>query len=250
MQDGGQRPAGGRARRWADHRTRRRGDIVDAAVRAIRRRGSGVTMDEIAAEAGMAKPVLYRMFRDKAELYRAVGAAVAETMLIPALVAELSAQRQPRDYAAAMIDTYLRLIEAEPELYRFVVHPPLDARPAASEVVGTYKQVIAEHLAGVIAAPLRDAQLDPGLALPWAHALVGMVHEAGDWWIERRTISRDELTTHLTALVWGGVAAIYEARSGAGRDAALAAPASPARAGSRPLPAALTRSPTRSAAPG
>lgn len=168
-------------------------------------------MEEIAAEAGVAKPVLYRMFRDKAELHRAVGAAVAETMLIPALVAELSAERQPRDYVAAMIDTYLRLIEAEPELYRFVVHPPPDERPAAADVVGTYKQVIAEHLAGVIAPPLRDARLDPGLALPWAHALVGMVHEAGDWWIEHRTMSRSELATHLTALVWGGVAAVYEA---------------------------------------
>lgn len=190
-------------------------------MRAIRRRGSGVTMEEIAAEAGVAKPVLYRMFRDKAELYRTVGAAVAETMLIPALVAEVAVERQPRDYAAAMIGTYLRLIEAEPELYRFVVHPPIDERPAATDVVGTYKQVIAEHLAGVIATPLRDARLDPGLALPWAHALVGMVHEAGDWWIEHRTMSRDELTTHLTALVWGGVAAVYRAASTGGGVAAL-----------------------------
>lgn len=222
MQEGGQAVAiGGRRQRWEGHRARRRGDIVGAAVRAIRSRGAGVTMEEIAAEAGVAKPVLYRMFRDKAELYRTVGAAVAETMLIPALVAELSVERHPREYAAAMIDTYLRLIEAEPELYRFVVHPPLEERPAASDVVGTYKQAIAEHLARVIEGPLRDARLDPGLALPWAHALVGMVHEAGDWWIEHRTMHRAELAAHLTALVWGGVAAVY-------RAAAPRSPAAPA----------------------
>jgi AcrR family transcriptional regulator len=201
---------GARRRRWESHRARRRGDIVEAAVRAIRRRGAAVTMDEIAAEAGVAKPVLYRMFRDKAELYRAAGAAVAERLLIPALVAELAVERHPREHAAAMIDTYLRLIDAEPELYRFVVHPPLDERPAAPDLVGTYKQVIAEHLARIIEAPLREAHLDPALARPWAHALVGMVHEAGDWWIEHRSIRREELTAHLTALVWGGVAAVYQ----------------------------------------
>ena len=189
--------------------------MIEAAVRAIRRRGTAVTMDDIAAEAGVAKPILYRVFRDKADLYRAVGSRVAEELLIPALVAELERDRHPREHAAAMIDTYLRLIEAEPELYRFVVHPALDDRPVTPELVGTYKQAIAEHLTRVIGAALRQAGLDSGGAEPWAHALVGMVHEAGDWWIEHRTLSRADLAAYLTALTWGGFADLYHRSGGA-----------------------------------
>ena len=199
-----------RHKRWEDHRAQRRRDLIEAAVRAIRRRGTAVTMDDVAAEAGVAKPILYRVFRDKAELYRAVGSRVAEELLIPALTGELARDRHPREHLAAMIDTYLGIIEAEPELYRFVVHPALDARPVAPDLVRTYKQVIAEHLARVIGGALRSAGLDSGGAEPWSHALVGMAHEAGDWWIEHRTMTREDLTRYLTALAWGGLAELYQ----------------------------------------
>ena len=167
-------------------------------------------MDDIAAEAGVAKPVLYRMFRDKAELYHAVGASVAEEQLIPALVAELSRRRDPRAYVSAMIDTYLRLIESEPELYRFVEHPALDERVGESDLVRTYKEVIADHLARVLHGALPHERRDVTVTQSWARALVGMVHEAGDWWMDRRTMSRDELTASLTELVWGGVSGVID----------------------------------------
>ena len=183
--------------------------MIEAAVRAVRRRGPAVTMDDVAAEAGVAKPILYRVFRDKSELYRAVGSHVADELLLPALVEELGREAHPREHVAAMIDLYLRLIEAEPQLYRFVVHPALDDRPVAPELVGTYKQVIAAHIARVIGSELRGAHADSGGAEPWSHALVGMVHEAGDWWIEHRTMTREDLSAYLTALAWDGFAGLY-----------------------------------------
>ncbi|MFN2581560.1 MAG: TetR/AcrR family transcriptional regulator, partial [Candidatus Dormibacteria bacterium] len=121
----------------------------------------------------------------------------------------LERDRHPREHIAVMIDTYLALIESEPELYRFVVHPALDDRSMTPDLVGTYKQVIAEHLTRVIGGALRATRLDSGGAEPWAHALVGMVHEAGDWWIEHRTMARGDLTNYLAALAWGGFADMY-----------------------------------------
>ena len=203
-------PTTGQERRWAGHREQRRRELVAAAVSAIRRLGPTVTMDDIAAEAGVAKPVLYRMFRDKAELYRAVGSSVAGEQLIPALVAELSQRRDPRAYVEAMIDTYLRLIESEPELYRFVMHPVLDERDVRPDLVRTYKEVIADHVARVIASVLPEGR-DITLTHSWSRALVGMVHEAGDWWIEERPISRAVLAAQLTDLAWGGVSALFSA---------------------------------------
>ena len=66
----------GRDARWEGHREARRSELVDATIRAIRRHGPGVGMDDIAAEAGTSKTVVYRHFDDRAGLYRAVVARI------------------------------------------------------------------------------------------------------------------------------------------------------------------------------
>src|SRR5438067_12547710 len=41
----------GRTRRWEGYRATRRAELVDAAIRAIRRHGAGLGMEDVAAEA-------------------------------------------------------------------------------------------------------------------------------------------------------------------------------------------------------
>src|SRR4051794_23207465 len=55
----------------------RREQLVDATLAAVGRHGAGVGMEEIAAEAGTSKAVVYRHFTDRSELYVAVCARVA-----------------------------------------------------------------------------------------------------------------------------------------------------------------------------
>ena len=89
-------------------------------------------MDEIAAEAGTSKTVVYRHFADRAELYVAVCNRVA-SQLLPKLRGRDREQRAaPREMVAAAIDTYLAFLEADPELYRFVVHQQALDRPTAT----------------------------------------------------------------------------------------------------------------------
>src|SRR5947209_3891593 len=93
-----------RRERWRGHREARRAQLVQAAVRAIRAHGPGVGMGVIAAEAGVTKPVLYRMFTDRADLYLAVGQHMAAdflTRLAPAM-ADLE-QAESRDRIAAVV---------------------------------------------------------------------------------------------------------------------------------------------------
>ena len=63
----------GRRQRWEGHREQRRALLVAAAIEAIREHGPEVGMDAIAGYAGVSKPVLYRYFADKSELWLAVG---------------------------------------------------------------------------------------------------------------------------------------------------------------------------------
>src|ERR1700759_1386100 len=62
-----------RSERWREHRKKVRGEIVEAAFRAIDRLGPELSVREIAEEAGTAKPKIYRHFHDKSDLFQAIG---------------------------------------------------------------------------------------------------------------------------------------------------------------------------------
>jgi AcrR family transcriptional regulator len=51
---------------------RRRRELLEAADRVVLRDGPGASMNAIAAEAGITKPILYRHFGDKGGLYAAL----------------------------------------------------------------------------------------------------------------------------------------------------------------------------------
>jgi AcrR family transcriptional regulator len=180
--------------------------MVRAAIEAVRTHGAGVSVAEIAAAAGITKPVLYRHFADRADLQRAVGQEAAR-MLLGRMAPELDPTREPAQLIRGVIDAFLAGIEDEPQLWRFVVHHPIE-REAGAEIVEDAREQIARMLATIIGERMRALGLDSGGAEAWAQGLVGMVHSAGDWWLERRTMSRTALTDYLTTLIWGGVSGV------------------------------------------
>ncbi|HYH31209.1 MAG TPA: TetR/AcrR family transcriptional regulator [Pseudonocardia sp.] len=187
-------------------RAARRAEMVQAAIEAVRRHGPAVSVAEISAAAGITKPVLYRHFTDRADLQRAVGRQAAE-MLLARMAPELDPEREPAQLVRGVIDAFLAGIEDEPQLWRFVVHHPIEREPGA-EVVDDAREQIARMLATIIGERLRALGLDSGGAEAWAQGLVGMVQSAGDWWLERRTMSREALTDYLTTLIWGGMSGV------------------------------------------
>lgn len=176
---------------------------------AVRAHGPGVSVADIAAEAGITKPVLYRHFDDRADLHRAVGHEAA-ALLMARIAPELMKNREPKEHIRGVVDGFLSGIEDEPQLWRFVVHNPGEHTPGA-EVVDDVRQTIAGLLSSLIGERLREAHLDAGGAEAWAIGLVGMVQSAGDWWLERQTMSRAEVTDYLTTLIWGGIAGVLGA---------------------------------------
>jgi AcrR family transcriptional regulator len=174
---------------------------VDATIRALTKHGPDVGMDEIAAEAGVTKPVLYRHFTDKSDLYLAVGQRGTEMLLArmrPALVDDGSLF----DRIHRAVDAYLSTIEEMPELYQFVVRRSFVDKPVEQDVVTEDKQLIATMLARLFGDYLRAFDMDSGGAEPWAHAVVGMVQSAGDWWLDRQTMNRQSLTEYLAKIIW------------------------------------------------
>ena len=60
---------------------RRRRELLEAANRVVLRDGPEASMNAIAAEAGITKPILYRHFGDKNGLYRALAQRHTDALL-------------------------------------------------------------------------------------------------------------------------------------------------------------------------
>ncbi len=191
--------------------------LVQAAIRAIRQHGPDVAMEDIAAEAGVSKPILYRHFHDKGDLYMAVS-ETATRRLRAALLSGLDTDGDPRELLRLMIETYLMFIEEEPELYRFVVRRSFADRPVPQDPVTTNAELISAALATIFGDRLRSLGMDPGGAETWAYAGVGMVQAAGDWWLQRQALPRDGhalsragLCDYLVMMAWGALDGILQA---------------------------------------
>ncbi len=194
--------------RWDDHRRARREELVQATLAAVGKHGAGVGMDEIAAEAGTSKTVVYRHFADRAELYVAVCHRVAAQLLPKLRGAIENTGNHPREMVAAAIDTYLAFIEADPQLYRFVVHQQVLDRPT-SDPIDSLSYLVGEQAAAAISVALQQSGHDPVAAAPWGHGVVGLVRSAADWWLRaERPMLRTELAAHLTDVAWAGLSGV------------------------------------------
>ncbi|OZM75151.1 TetR family transcriptional regulator [Amycolatopsis antarctica] len=190
--------------RWRKHRIARRAEFVEAALRALDAHGPDLGMDDVAAEAGVTKPVLYRHFEDKADLFLALGQRGTDILLerlIPAINAELA----PVPRIRMALDAFFSVIEDHPNLYRLLARRSFSGKPVDSDVVAEDKELIATTLTALLGDYMRMFGMDSGAAEPWAHGIVGMVHNTGEWWLERQSMGRDSVVEYLTQIIWAAI---------------------------------------------
>ena len=186
----GRPPAGRRA-------VRSREELLDAAERVVLRDGPQASMNAIAAEAGITKPILYRHFGDKAGLYVALADRHIET-LVDLLREALTRPLPRRERTQGAIDAWLRLVEGNPALYRFLVHRGQAEEPEVRSRVALFQRRLGDALAVGIAEELGLPEEEWPKAQAWAHGIVGMVQAASDWWLDERPFDRVALARHLT----------------------------------------------------
>jgi AcrR family transcriptional regulator len=197
----------GRKRRWHQHKVDRRNELVDGTLDAIRLRGSNVSMDEIAAEIGVSKTVLYRYFVDKNDLTTAVMMRFAQTTLIPNMAAALTANLDGFDLTREIIRVYVATVAAEPEIYPFVM---ANSSASKSKAVAESEQIIARMLGVMLRRRMAQAGMDTRGANPWAFMIVGGVQLANHSWMSNPRMTADELIDYLTMLSWSALRGIVE----------------------------------------
>jgi AcrR family transcriptional regulator len=128
-------------------RAERREQILDAATRAFARAGFAATsLDDLAAEAGITRVILYRHFESKTDMYRAVLDRACNR-----LVEEVGAD----DFGDDSIPALLRAAAADPDgfrlLFRYAVREP-EFRELIESITTASAEVARKNLAPCIPA--------------------------------------------------------------------------------------------------
>lgn len=170
-----------------------------------------VTIEEIAAKADVSKPVVYEHFgrieldgREvgaKEALYAVIVDREISTLLNVIQDALNAAQPLAKLEAAAL--GMLTYIEDNSEGFSIIVRDsPIGMTSGSFSSLITDIAMRVQHL---LAGEFKRRKLNPKLAPLYAQSLVGMVALTGQWWLETRKPSKEEVAAHLVNLAWNGL---------------------------------------------
>src|SRR6478672_562142 len=187
----------------------RREQLLEVGRKLFADKGfEGTSVEEIAAKAGVSKPVVYEHFGGKEGLYAVVVDREIRTLLDGINVA-LRVETTSRGLLEAAALALLDYIEGSTDGFRILVRDS-----PAGQSTGSFASLISdvatqvEHL---LAAEFKRQKLDPKTAPIYAQMLVGMVALTGQWWLDSRKFKKADVAAHLVNLAWNGLAGI-EAR--------------------------------------
>jgi len=180
----------------------RREQLLDIGRRLFAERGlDGTSIEEIAAQAGVSKPVVYEHFGGKEGLYAVVVDREVERFLsMGTRLLEGEDTMAKFELAAVQL---LRYIQENSDGFRILVR---DSNPTSGS--GTFASLIsdiASQVEYILGDVLEKRGYDPALAPVYAQMLVGMVASAGQWWLDARNPGLEEMAAHLVNLAWNGL---------------------------------------------
>jgi AcrR family transcriptional regulator len=180
----------------------RREQLLDVGRRLFAERGlDGTSLEEIAAQAGVSKPVVYEHFGGKEG--RHAGVVDREVDRFLTMATELLSGEDTMEKFELAAVALLHYIEDNSDGFRILVR---DSNSASGS--GTFASLmsdIASQVEYLLADVLKDRGYDPKLAPVYSQMLVGMVAFAGQWWLDVRKPKLEEMAAHLVNLAWNGL---------------------------------------------
>ncbi|MGI8695215.1 MAG: TetR family transcriptional regulator [Mycobacteriales bacterium] len=182
--------------------TERREQLLDVGRSLFAERGfEAASIEEIAARAGVSKPVVYEQFGGKEGIYAVVVDREMQRLL-DRITRALSGGH-PRVLLEQAALTLLDYVETETAGFRILVRDS----PVATGT-GTFSSLlgdVASQVEHILADEFTARDLNPKLAGLYSQALVGMVALTGQWWLEARRPKKAEVAAHLVNLAWNGL---------------------------------------------
>lgn len=189
----------------AAHRVR----LVEGCLRGIRAYGPDVSMVQMAAMAGVSKPVLYAEFGDRNGVAEHLAAELGERIESDVLAALDG--RRGTDHEAALrvlIDALFDLVSEEPEIYAFMI------RALRSSGSGLLDNALVTSISQRV-SPLWQVvglQLDADVARVSTHAVLGLVFATLDSWQMTHRPPRPQVVDALSTVMMRTIDLLVEGK--------------------------------------
>jgi AcrR family transcriptional regulator len=174
---------------------RRREQLLELGLRLFSDRSfADISIDDIAAAAGISRGLLYHYFRSKRGFYTESVRYAADQLVAST---DTPATLEPEARMRAGLAAYLDYVERYAAAYALLLRGGLGVDPEVAAILEGAREAIVARI--VREAPELEASPPVHAALRgWIHLVEGMSLD----WIERRELPRERLIEVLMAALW------------------------------------------------
>jgi AcrR family transcriptional regulator len=173
--------------------------LATARAQFAERGYADVTMDEVAAEVGVTKPLLYNYFGNKEQLFLACMKPAADA-LVESVV---SAVQEAADAPAALragIHAFFAFLDSDGEAWR-VLHD--ETLPGGGEIAASVASYRA-RMEALVTAALQERTESPAVE-PVSVAIFGAAEALGRWWLRTGSLSAERTAELLIRTIEPGL---------------------------------------------
>ncbi len=185
----------------------RREQLIETARGLFAEKGyDGTAVEDVAARAGVSKPVVYEHFGGKEGLYAVV--VDREVTLLLSMMREALSQGSARQLLEQAAVALLDFIDTRPDGFRILVRDSPIGSAGAS-----FQSIIGDAIARVediLISEFKRHGFDAKLVPMYAQMLVGIVGTTGQWWLGSRKPAKEEVAAHMVNLAWNGLAGLEQ----------------------------------------
>jgi AcrR family transcriptional regulator len=167
---------------------------------------AAVTMDDVAAEVGVTKPLLYNYFGNKERLYVACMERAGDA-LFATIEDSVGASANPGDALNAGLRAFFAFLDADRAAWAVLFDETLPQSGVVADRVANYRGRIVELVAGSLIAQIparrRDAASVEVEAL--SAALLGAAEALARWWLRTEAVSAQEAAELLISTIEPGL---------------------------------------------
>ncbi|GAA0214336.1 TetR/AcrR family transcriptional regulator [Corynebacterium riegelii] len=175
--------------------------MIGVGRQAFAERGfDGISMEEIAARAGVSKPVVYEHFGSKVGLYQEV-VRLEMARLEEAITSSIQSGRW-RERIERGVLALLTYVEDETDGFVILAHGQL---PGEGRTYSTILNRVTAQVSYLLGEAFKHRGLDSAMAGLYGQALVGTVSNSALWWLDERKPDKHTVAAHISNLCWNGL---------------------------------------------
>lgn len=166
-----------------------------------------VSVEEIAAKAGVSKPIVYEHFGGKEGLYAVVVDREMRAFTSTLYDALSDASVPPEQLVERTAMALLGYIENNPDGFGVLVRdsPITDPDGSFSSLLGD----VSTRVESLLARAFRAHGIPVDSAPYYAQMLVGLTIFVGQYWADRHDIDKETLAAYISNLAWNGLARMH-----------------------------------------